>query len=83
MQESSERLPQNSKGTIQGACQQIMSSEGAAQSPQGAPRELPRSFWRAEMELGEAQKSSPEALKSLEVDLKIENLDAHETIDKQ
>ena len=61
----------------------IMSSEGAAQSPQGAPRELPRSFLRAEMKLGEAQKSSPEALKSLEIDLKIENLDFHETIEKQ
>ena len=60
----------------------IMSSEGAAQSPQGAPRELPRSFLRAEMELGEAQKSSPEALKSFEIDLKIENLDFHETIEK-
>ena len=59
-----------------------MSSEGAAQSPQGAPRELPRSFLRAEMELGEAQKSSPEALKSLEIDLKMGNLDVHETIEK-
>ena len=34
------------------------------------------------MELGEADKSSPEALKSLEIDLKIENLDVHETIEK-
>ena len=32
------------------------------------------------MELGGAQKSSPEALKSLDIDLKIENLDVHETI---
>ena len=32
------------------------------------------------MELGEAQKSSPEALKSLENDLKIKNLNVHETI---
>ena len=38
---------------------------------------------RAEMELGEAQKSSPEALKSFEIDFKIENLDLHETIEKQ
>ena len=67
---------------IQGARQQIMSSEGAAQSPQGAPRELPRSFLTAEMKLGGAQKSSPEALNSLENDLKIENLDFQETIDK-
>ena len=59
-----------------------MSSEGGAQSPQGAARELPRSFWRAEMELGEAQKSFPETLKSLESDLKMENLDFHETIAK-
>ena len=34
------------------------------------------------MELGEAQKSSPEALKSLEIYLKIENLGFHETIGK-
>ena len=60
-----------------------MSSEGAAQSPQGAPRELPRSFMKAEMELGEAQKNSPEALKSFEIDLKIENLDVHESLDNQ
>ena len=33
------------------------------------------------MELREAQKSSPEALKSLESDLKIKNLDFHETIE--
>ena len=33
------------------------------------------------MELGEAQKRSPEALKSLEIDLEIENLDFHESIE--
>ena len=60
-----------------------MSSEGAAQSPQGAPRELPRSFLKAEMELGGALKSPPETLKSLEIDLKIENLGFHETIENQ
>ena len=59
-----------------------MSSEGAAQSPLGGPRELPRSFLRAQLKLGEAQKSFPEALKSLEVDIKIQNLDFHETIEK-
>ena len=59
-----------------------MSSEGAAQSPQGAPREFPRSFSRADMELGETQKSFPEALKSLGIDLKIKNLDFHDTIEK-
>ena len=85
-----------------------MSSEGAAESPQRAPRELlrsvlraymeldethnscpppeaprelPRSFLGANMELGEAQKSSPEALKSLENDLKIKNVEFHETIE--
>ena len=34
------------------------------------------------MELGDAQKSSPEAFESLEDDLKINNLDFHETIEK-
>ena len=34
------------------------------------------------MELGEAQKSSPEAFESLEDDLKIKNLDVHENIKK-
>ena len=37
---------------------------------------------RAEMKLGGAQKSSPEALKSLEIDLRIANLDFHDTIEK-
>ena len=36
---------------------------------------------RAEMEFGESQKSSPEALKSFENGLKLENLDFHETIE--
>ena len=66
---------------IQRACQHILSSEGAAQSPQGPPKELPRSVGRAEMEVGEAQKSSPEALKSLENELKTQNLGFHETIE--
>ena len=34
------------------------------------------------MELGDAQKSSPEAFESLEDDLKIKNLDVQETIEK-
>ena len=59
-----------------------MSSQGAAESPQRAPRELLRNVLRAKMELGEAQKSFPEALKNLENDLKIKNLDFHETIGK-
>ena len=57
-----------------------MRSEEAAETPQGAPRELLRSFLGAKMELGEAQKSSPEALKSLENDLKIKSVDFHDTI---
>ena len=80
-QESSKKSPKSSEVTMQGACQEIMSSQGAAESRQGAPREHLRNFLRAKMELGEAQKSSPEALKSLEIDLKIENLDFHETIE--
>ena len=36
----------------------------------------------AEMKLREAQKSCPEALKSLENGLKMENVDVHEAIDK-
>ena len=59
-----------------------MSSQGARGSPERAPRELLRSFLGAEMELGDAQKSSPEAFESLEDDLKIKNLDFHETIEK-
>ena len=78
-QESSKKLPKSSKVTIHGACQQIMSSEGAAETSQGAPRELLRSLLVAKMEFGEAQKRSPEALKTLEYDLKIKNLDVHKT----
>ena len=59
-----------------------MSSQEAAESRQGAPRELLRSFLGAKMKLREAQKSCPEALKSLENNLKIENLDFHKTIEK-
>ena len=55
----------------------IMSSQGAAESPQRAPRELLRNL-RAKMELKETQKSSPESLKSLENDIQIENVDVHE-----
>ena len=57
-----------------------MRSEGAAETPQGAPRELLRSFLGAKMEFGEAQKTSPEVLKTLEYDLKIKNLDVHRTL---
>ena len=59
-----------------------MSSQGARGNPERAPRELLRSFLGAEMTLGDAQKSSPEASESLEDDLKIKNLDFHETIEK-
>ena len=56
-----------------------MSSQEAAESRQRVPEVL-RSFLGAKMELREAQKSSPEALKSLENNLKIKSLDVHETI---
>ena len=58
-----------------------MSSQGATESSQADPREHLRSFLKAKSEFGEAQKSSPEALKSFENDLKIKNFDFHETID--
>ena len=79
-QESFEKLPKSSQVTIPGACRQIMSSQGAAKTPQRAPEELLRSFLRAYMRLGETQKSSPEAPKSLDNDLKIKNVDVHETL---
>ena len=55
---------------------------GSMLGPQRAPRELPRSFLKTKMELGETQKSTPEALKSLENDLKIRNSDVYETSEK-
>ena len=64
-------------------CQSIMSSQGARGIPERLPRELPRSFLGAEMELGDAQKSFPEAFESLEDDLKIKNLDFHDAVEKQ
>ena len=59
-----------------------MSSQGARGSPERAPRELLRSFLGSEMELGDAQKSSPEAFESSEGNLKIIILDFHETIEQ-
>ena len=47
-----------------------------------APRELLRSFLGAKMVLGEAQKSSPDALKSLGNDLNIKSIDVHEALPK-
>ena len=80
-QESSKKPPKSSEVTIPRACREVMSSQEAVESRQGAPRELLRSFLGAKMEFREAQKSSPEALKSLENDLKMKNLDFHETIE--
>ena len=57
-----------------------MSSQGAAESPQRVPREFPRSFLGAKMEFGDAQKTSPEALKSLENDLKMKHSYVHKII---
>ena len=58
-----------------------MSSQEAAESRQKAPRELLKSFSGANMKLREAQKSCPEALKSLENNLKIKNKDFLKTIE--
>ena len=79
-QESSKKPPKSSEVTIPGACQEIMSSQEAVESRQGAPRELLRSFLGAKIELGETQKSSREAPESLENDLEIKNLGFHETL---
>ena len=46
------------------------------------PKGSPRSLLRAKMKLKEAQKSSTEALKSSENDLKIKNVNVHKTIEK-
>ena len=47
-----------------------------------APKELPRSFLRAKMKVKVAQKSSTEPFESSENDLKIKNVNVHETIEK-
>ena len=47
-----------------------------------APKELPRSFWRAKMKVKVAQKSSTERFESSENDLKIKNVNVHKTIEK-
>ena len=60
-----------------------MSSQGARGSPERAPRELLRSFFGADTELGDAQENSAEAFDSLEDDPKIKHLDFHETIERQ
>ena len=57
-----------------------MSSQESVESVQRVPRELLSCFFGANMELREAQKSCPEALKSLGNDLKIEHLDFHESV---
>ena len=46
------------------------------------PKELPRSFLRAKIELKETQKSSTEPFESSENDLKIKNVDVHRAIKK-
>ena len=47
-----------------------------------APKELPRSFLRAKMQVQVAQKSSTEPFESSENDLKIKNVNVHKTIEK-
>ena len=68
-EESAKNLPKSSEVTIQRPCRTIMSSEGARGSPERPPRQLLRSFMGAEIELGDAQKSSPKAFERLEDDL--------------
>ena len=77
--ESEKEFPKSSEVTVHRFYPWILSSQGARGSPEKAPRELLRSFLGAKMELGEAQKSSPQAPEDLENDLKIKNLDFHET----
>ena len=47
-----------------------------------APKELPRSFLRAKMKVKVAQKSSTEPFESSENDLKMKNVNIHNTIEK-
>ena len=47
-----------------------------------APKELPRSFLRAKMKLKGAQKSATEPFESSDNDLKIKNVNVHETNEK-
>ena len=47
-----------------------------------APKELPRSFLRAQMKVKVAQKSSTELFESSENDLKIKNVNVHKTSEK-
>ena len=47
-----------------------------------APKEPPRSFFRAKIKVKVAQKSSTEPLESSENDLKIKNVNVHKTIEK-
>ena len=81
-EESAKKLAKSSEATFHRPCRAIMSSHGARGSPERAPGELLRIFLGAEMELGEAQKSSPEDFESVETDLKMKSLDISETIDK-
>ena len=46
-----------------------------------APKELPRSFLRANMKVKVAQRSSTEPFESSENDLKIKNVNVHKTIE--
>ena len=46
------------------------------------PKELPRNFLRAKLKVKVAQKSSTEPFESSENDLKIKNVNVHETDEK-
>ena len=47
-----------------------------------APKQLPRSFWRAKMKVKVAPKSTRERFESFENELKIKNVNVHKTIEK-
>ena len=54
----------------------------ALKEPLAAPKELPRSFLRAQKKVKVAQESSTEAVKSSENDIKIKNVNVHKTVEK-
>ena len=77
-QESLKEVFKSSKVTIHGVCEVVMSPK----EPLAAPKQLPRSFLRAKMTVKVAQKSSTEFFESSESDLKIKNVNVHNTIGK-
>ena len=76
-QESLKEVFKSSKATIHKVCRVIMSPQGAVGSPQRAPKELLES----QHEVKVAQKSSTEPFESSENDLKVKNVNVHNTIE--